>query len=380
MRTSRIVKPVFSNRCDIEGCSRTAHSACAGARPRAPAPCPGPRRCGSGGARRSTTESPESPARGDRGGAKGASGRPERARASAPPRATPPSMGSSGRPGLARAVPTEKTAATSTSAPAGDGSGPPRGQPRRTRRRARARPGPRAARVPSRTSSAGTANCGPAPSCLARSRGKRLLVGRRFSLPWSRYNVRTRVPATLVLLVPGRHVMSARFASRRAHLRARWQTRRRSPAARPARLPLLRPRPWSRTRSRLRLRPTRRRWRASARRGSPSPASSRFRERRRARAQARAVLAPDDAPADTRVDGFAGWDDLPRGFMNAVFELLHEQTNAHRLVRAPNRRARSARALLGDELVAWVRFFFGPALRLTHHSIFLFLRSLAYSS
>ena len=29
--------------------------------------------------------------------------------------------------------------------------------------------------------------------------------------------------------------------------------------------------------------------------------------------------------------------------MNAVFELLHEQTNAHRLVRAPNRRARSAR-------------------------------------
>ena len=80
----------------------------------------------------------------------------------------------------------------------------------------------------------------------------------------------------------------------------------------------------------------------------------------------------DDAPADTRVDGFAGWDDLPRGFMNAVFELLHEQTNAHRLVRAPNRRARSARALLGDELVAWVRFFFGPALRLTHHSIFFF--------
>ena len=88
----------------------------------------------------------------------------------------------------------------------------------------------------------------------------------------------------------------------------------------------------------------------------------------------------DDAPADTRVDGFAGWDDLPRGFMNAVFELLHEQTNAHRLVRAPNRRARSARALLGDELVAWVRFFFGPALRLTPRSIFFFLRSLAYSS
>ena len=41
----------------------------------------------------------------------------------------------------------------------------------------------------------------------------------------------------------------------------------------------------------------------------------------------------DDAPVDTRVDGFAGWDDLPRGFMSAVFELLHEQTNAHRLVR-----------------------------------------------
>jgi hypothetical protein len=51
----------------------------------------------------------------------------------------------------------------------------------------------------------------------------------------------------------------------------------------------------------------------------------------------------DDAPADTRVDGFAGWDDLPRGFMSAVFELLHEQTNAHRLVRAPTVTPESAR-------------------------------------
>ena len=43
----------------------------------------------------------------------------------------------------------------------------------------------------------------------------------------------------------------------------------------------------------------------------------------------------DDGPhaAETRVDGFAGWDDLPRGFMSAVFEVLLEQTNAHRLVR-----------------------------------------------
>jgi len=83
----------------------------------------------------------------------------------------------------------------------------------------------------------------------------------------------------------------------------------------------------------------------------------------------------DDAPADTRVDGFAGWDDLPRGFMNAVFELLHEQTNAHRLVRAPNRRARSARAPLTSSscwfffrtsLAADPPFFFYALARVAH--------------
>ena len=66
----------------------------------------------------------------------------------------------------------------------------------------------------------------------------------------------------------------------------------------------------------------------------------------------------DDAPADTRVDGFAGWDDLPRGFMNAVFELLHEQTNAHRLVRAPTVTPESARRRPAEKTGLVQRVFF----------------------
>jgi hypothetical protein len=66
-----------------------------------------------------------------------------------------------------------------------------------------------------------------------------------------------------------------------------------------------------------------------------------------ARCRRRRVAPYWHTTGDTRLetaraaDGFSGWDDLPNGFMTAVFEVLHEQTNAHRLVRRLRWSARS---------------------------------------